>query len=132
MRILGIDWIGIRTNNIDELLRLFQTAMGLELVHKEDENQFVVLSTKGGDKVELFGSSSKYNTHFVTATPVVGFLVDNIEQAREELRSKGIELIGDINRSKGGSAWQHFRGPDGNLYELNYDPARVKTSEVAS
>jgi len=110
---------------MDEFLQLLQTVMGLKVVHSEDNNEFVVLSTHGGDKVELFGPTSKYNRHFALSAPVVGFLVDNIEEARNELRSKGVELIGDIQRSNGGSAWQHFRGPDGNLYELTFDPAKV-------
>ena len=124
MKVLGIDWLGIRSKESEKLLQMFQEVMGLKVVYREDENQFVVLQTTGEDRVELFGQRSKYNKHF-TEGPVVGFRVDDIEAAREELKTKGIELIGEVNRSKSGSAWQHFRGPDGNLYELDYDPSRV-------
>jgi catechol 2,3-dioxygenase-like lactoylglutathione lyase family enzyme len=121
MKVLGIDWLGVRTEESREMLQMFQEVMGLKVVHREDENEFIVLQTSEGDRVELYGPKSKYNTHFAEA-PVVGFRVDDIEGAREELKAKGIELIGEINRGRGGSAWQHFRGPDGNLYELDYDP----------
>ena len=49
---------------------------------------------------------------------VAGFLVDNVEQARQELLSAGIELIGPLVKAEEGYAWQHFRAPDGNVYEL--------------
>jgi hypothetical protein len=32
---------------------------------------------------------------------------------RDRLRDAGIELLGEP-----GPTWQHFRGPDGNVYEL--------------
>jgi hypothetical protein len=31
----------------------------------------------------------------------------------DELRRAGVELLGER-----GSMWQHFQGPDGNVYEL--------------
>jgi hypothetical protein len=33
--------------------------------------------------------------------------------AVQELRGAGIELLGET-----GPTWQHFRGPDGDVYEL--------------
>ena len=45
--------------------------------------------------------------------PVLGFLVDDIVASTEELKQNGIELLGAP-----GPSWQHFRGPDGNVYEL--------------
>ena len=44
---------------------------------------------------------------------VVGFEVTDLAQAVAELRAAGIELLGEP-----GLSWQHFRGPDGNVYEL--------------
>jgi PhnB protein len=53
--------------------------------------------------------------HFDTG-PDVGFAVDDLTSAVQELREAGIELLGPP-----GPTWQHFRGPDGNVYELNSD-----------
>ena len=44
--------------------------------------------------------------------PDVGFAVRDLP-AVQELRDAGIELLGEP-----GPTWQHFRGPDGNVYEL--------------
>ncbi len=89
-----------------------------------EEKGFTVFSLPDGDKVEVFSSKSRYNKHF-RSCPVVGFLVDDIEKATQEIKKSGLELIGEIHRDENGYAWQHFRGPDGNLYELCYDPERL-------
>ncbi len=94
---------------------MFRDIMRLSVVHTEDD--FVELKARNGDTVELFDEASKYNTHF-TSSPVVGFQVDDIEKGRRELEENGISLIGVIKRGNDGSAWQHFKGPDGNIYEI--------------
>ncbi|TWF80512.1 hypothetical protein FHX44_116455 [Pseudonocardia hierapolitana] len=39
------------------------------------------------------------------------------DRARTELETAGIEFFTDTQRDDSGS-WFHFRGPDGNVYEL--------------
>jgi hypothetical protein len=41
---------------------------------------------------------------------VVGFLVDDVED-------EGVGFPGRVQRSEK-AAWVHFRGPDGNVYEI--------------
>ena len=103
------------------MVKLFHDVLGLEVTHAEDE--FVVLRAGDGDSVEVFGPNWKYNQHFSSA-PVVGFLVDDMNEARDRLRRSGLELIGDVKKGERGYAWQHFRGPDGNIYEVVFDPQR--------
>jgi len=119
MKTLGISWMGVRTREFAGMVKLFRDALGLELTHAEEE--FVVLRTQDGDKVEIFGPNWKYNKHF-SAAPVVGFLVEDMDEARDRLKEAGLELIGDVKKGEKGYAWQHFRGPDGNIYELVFDP----------
>ena len=104
------------------MVELFRDVLGLGLIHAEDG--FAVLRTGDGDKVEVFGPNWKYNKHLSSA-PVVGFLVDNMDEARARLMKAGLELIGDVKKGEKGYAWQHFRGPDGNIYEVVLDPQRL-------
>ena len=60
----------------------------------------------------MFGPQYPGKGHFETG-PVVGLEVRDLAQAVAELRRAGIELLGEP-----GPTWQHFRGPDGNVYEL--------------
>jgi catechol 2,3-dioxygenase-like lactoylglutathione lyase family enzyme len=118
MIIRGIVWLGTRTAKFDSMLNLYRDVMGMSVTHQEPG--FVVLDLPNGDKVELFGEDSAYNKEFTH--PVAGFLVDDIESARAEMESAGIEFFGPIERTEDGYAWSHFRAPDGFIYELTYSP----------
>ena len=95
-------------------------VLGLEMVG-QDGDDFVEFALDDGAKFELFGTSAATEEpgHF-TANPVVaGFLVDDIELARDELaRTPGVELLGELHVMPDGYAWQAFRAPDGHAYEL--------------
>ncbi len=112
-------WLGVRTKKFDELLDFYQNKMGLPVAHEEEG--FRALDLPGGDRIEIFSENYKADdgndySHFSTG-PVVGFLVDNIEEAKTEMEAEGIEFIGPIGVG-GHSKWVHFRGVDGNTYEL--------------
>ena len=120
MKIKGIVWLGTRTSNFDAMVCLYQNIMRLDITHQEPG--FVVMDLPNGDRVEVFGDESSYNTFFTN--PVAGFLVDDIHTARAEMESQGIEFIGPTEVAEDGYAWSHFRAPDGFIYELTYDPKR--------
>jgi hypothetical protein len=78
-----------------------------------------------GAKLELFDSAAVADSPWLFASnPVVaGFLVDDIEAARDELvRTPNVQLLGELRVMPNGYAWQHFRAPDGHVYELTSDP----------
>ncbi len=65
--------------------------------------------------MEVFGPTSEYNRHLTG--PVAGFRVGDLDQAADELRQAGVEIVLPIHRSEN-RGWLHFRAPDGFLYEL--------------
>ena len=116
MKVKALAWAGTRTTEYGAMVRLFRDVMGLELAHEDHE--FAGLMLPNGDKVEVFGASDTEHTHFDSG-PVVGFLVDDVVAARAELEASGlVEFFGPPQSWPGGTAWQHFRAPDGNVYEL--------------
>ena len=115
----GIVWLGVRTKKFDELLDFYQNKMGLPVIHEAPG--FCALDLPSGDRIEIFSEDYKSDDgndykHFSTG-PVVGFLVDNIEEAKAEMEAEGIEFIGPVGEGRK-SKWAHFRGVDGNTYEL--------------
>lgn len=50
--------------------------------------------------------------------PVVGFAVASFAAAHAALVASGIEFVYPHPQRAGGRAWQHFRAPDGNVYEI--------------
>ena len=118
-KITGIVYVGVKTEQFDELCKFFGETLGLQKDHFEPG--FATYLTANGDKIEIYGPNDPNNPHHdhFTTGPVPGFEVENIVEARKELEEKGIEFIGPIQGTKpGGSRWSHFKGPDGNVYEL--------------
>jgi len=110
MDVIGIGWMGVRSEKAKELVHFFQEVLSLELAHSE--NEFWVFDLKDGSQIEVFGEEFPGKEHLTTG-PVVGFLVDDLAGSIEELKQNGVELLGAP-----GPSWQHFRGPDGRVYEL--------------
>lgn len=111
----GIVWLGIRTDKFKETIRFYEDILGLAATH--DETGFKAYKLPNDDTIEIFSTDFKSNQHF-TSGPVVGFLVDDIAQVKKEMLDAGIEFIGDIQGNPNKSQWAHFKGPDGNIYEL--------------
>jgi hypothetical protein len=124
VEVKGIRWLGVGTEKVAAMRSFAIEVLGLR-VDGEDTDQFVELVMADGAKLELFGSAARADSPwlFESNTIVAGFLVDDIEAARDELaRAPNVELLGDVGRLPNGYAWQHFRAPDGNVYELTTDP----------
>ena len=110
MDITGLGWSGTRTAQAEELADFYQNVLQLNLVYTEPG--FWVFTLPDGRNVEVFSPAYPGKDHFTTG-PVVGFAVTDLPAAVEELRAADVELVGEP-----GPSWQHFRGPDGNIYEL--------------
>lgn len=121
MEVKSLVWLGMRTEKFDETVKLFRDVMGIAVTHEEPT--FTVLSLANGDQIEVFQPSDQEHTFFTTG-PVAGFEVSDLDQARAELEAAGIEFIGPIQRWGDGYGWSHFRGPDGNVYEITSIPPR--------
>ncbi|MEA2248906.1 MAG: hypothetical protein QOH46_3435 [Solirubrobacteraceae bacterium] len=125
MEVKGIRWVGVSTQRVAPMRAFAIDVLGLGVVG-EDREDFVELGMADGAKLELFGTAEAADGPwlFESNPVVVGFLIDDIEAAREELaRTPGVELLGELQVTPDGYAWQHFRAPDGHVYELTVDPS---------
>lgn len=123
MEVRGVRWIGVRTERYEALRAFAVDVLGLRVASESDG--FLETVAVNGDRFEVFGPGSGHPEWQFSRNPVVaGFLVDDIDAAREELASTdGVELLGQVERAENGMAWQHFLAPDGHVYELTYDPS---------
>ena len=124
MDVRGIGWLGMRTERFDETVAFFERTLGLERDHEDPT--MVVFRLPNGDTIEVFGPRDEEHRHFTTG-PVVGFVVDDIEAGVRDLEAAGIEMLSPIEEG-GGYKWAHFRGPDGNVYELSRTPDATSSS----
>ncbi|MGD0985742.1 MAG: VOC family protein [Acidimicrobiales bacterium] len=114
MQVTGLGWVGTRTYRAAELSQFYVKVLGLAIVYRREG--FWVHELPEGHHVEVFGPNYLGKEHMVTG-PVVGFEVHDLAAAVNELRDAGVELLGTP-----AATWQHFRGPDGNVYELLSPP----------
>jgi catechol 2,3-dioxygenase-like lactoylglutathione lyase family enzyme len=115
MRVHGIRWLGTPTDRYAETVAFARDTLGLRLRLEQDD--FAVFETENGDTFEVFGPKGIADGHQFMVAPVAGFEVDDVNVARAEMETKGIRFIGEVHQAES-SAWSHFYGPDGHVYEI--------------
>lgn len=121
MKVLGLTWIGTRTDQFRVTVSFFEQVLGLPVGNQRED--FVRLDLPDSSAIEVFGPRDTEHPYFTTG-PVVGFLVEDLPAARHDLSRHGIELLGPIGGEAGDYCWQHFRAPDSYVYEIVEDPGR--------
>src|SRR3954452_11034407 len=117
MRVLRLCWLGIPSEQYEPIVVLLRDVMGMQV--ELEEPGTTELSLPSGDRVQVFAPGHPYFELFSREAngPVALFEVEDVRAARPELIAAGIEVVGP-NDEDGAWEWLHFRGPDGNLYEL--------------
>ena len=125
MRVLGVVWVGTRTQDFDGTVAFFRDVLGLPIEIPGPE--FAKGRMPDSSLVEIFGPSDEDHRHFSTG-PVPEFLVDDLPAALAELRAAGVEILGtpEVNNTQG---WLHFRAPDGNVYGLTADTSYARPTQ---
>ena len=67
--------------------------------------------------MHVYGRDDEDHEFFGTA-PVVGLAVDSFRAAHAALVTARVEFLYAEPQRADGRAWQHFRAPDGNVYEI--------------
>jgi len=114
MKIKGLVWLGIPTNNYAAAVQFFTQALGLEVAF--DEADTMELSAENNDRIQLFGPGHRYFEFYRSrgASIVPLFEVDNLDEARDELVRGGAEIVGEPESDEVWT-WLTFRAPDENI-----------------
>ena len=118
MDVKGLSWLGLRTTQFEGMVTFFRDVMGMQPIR--DEPEIVGFQMIDGTQMELYRPEEEFHTFFTTG-PVVAFRVENVEAARTTMEAAGIEFIGPIQRA-GKTSWNHFRAPDGTVFEILSKP----------
>ncbi len=126
VRIVGYSWVGIVTQDFEGTVRFFTEQLALPLTHRDDEAQFALFRLPSGQVFDVFGPENEYaSVHTTTGCPVVGFEVEDVRAAHEEMARQGVEFVTEVEEDEEGASWVYFRGPDGQLYELQRPPKNL-------
>ena len=111
MRIRGLVFAGSATERRREMAAFAEDVLGMppaedpgveaDLFELPDGSRFAVADPRG------MGDTSR----------TIGFLVDDLDAAVAELRAAGAWVAGEAGENAA-ERYQHFRAPDGALYEL--------------
>lgn len=114
LEVTSLGWLGIRTDRFEETLNFFRDVLGLEVIRQERD--VVGFAFPDGAELEVWRPEDRFHGFFTTG-PVVGFRVDDVEEARARMEAAGVEFLTPVQHSDR-ATWSHFRGPDGNVYEI--------------
>ena len=130
MKILKIDHLGIAVSSIDAGKNLWADVLGLHYEGSETVEEQKVTTAffpVGESEVELLESTApdgpvaKFLEKKGEGIHHIAFRVENIDQALEELKAKGIRLIDEKPRKGAGGAriaFLHPKATNGVLVEL--------------
>jgi catechol 2,3-dioxygenase-like lactoylglutathione lyase family enzyme len=123
VEVLGLIWIGTRTDAFTATAEFFGSKLGLPVGRRRPH--FVRFDLADWGSIEVFDAASDEYPHF-THGPVLGFAVTNLEESARALERQGYPLLLPPGGERGGYRWQHFQGPDDCVFEIVEYPDRPR------
>jgi hypothetical protein len=112
-----LGFLGVRTASaaaFQSTVALYRDVLAMAPFH--DEPDAVWFRAADGTEIHVYGPGDS-DHEFFGPGPVAGLVVDDFDATRAAMVAAGIPFIGDPQRA-GDSAWNHYLGPDGNVYEI--------------
>lgn len=131
MKVLRVDHIGIAVRNLEEAIEFYKNTLGIEPqgIEQVDEQKVKVAFFPCGDsELEIMESTTpdgpigRFIEKNGEGIQHIALRVDNIEEALESLKAKGIRLIDEKPRYGAGGAriaFLHPKATKGVLLELS-------------
>jgi catechol 2,3-dioxygenase-like lactoylglutathione lyase family enzyme len=115
VKVRSLGWIGVRTAHADAMCAFYRDVLGLEVILERPGATWFRLAD--GTEAHVYAADDA-DHDFFGAGPVVGFTVESFAAAHAEMTRAGVPFVYPEPQRHGGRAWQHFRAPDGNVYEI--------------
>jgi hypothetical protein len=95
MSVRSIGFVGIRTERLEDLVKLFRDVIGVPVVRQGTD--LVGFALADGTVLECYGPGDSFHAFFTTG-PVVGFRVDDFDATRAAMLVAG----GRVRTERGG------------------------------
>jgi predicted enzyme related to lactoylglutathione lyase len=115
--VTGVDFVPFSTQNLDAAVDFYGNKLGLRRSVYYPERNFAEFET-GNLTISLINGEAMGIGHNVNRT-AMALHVDDVESARAELESRGVEFTGDI-LDTGVCHMAFFADPDGNALMLHH------------
>jgi len=117
MNITGVDFIALPTRDFAAAEAFYGGVLGLE--RSKQWGDMPAAEYETGTLTIALMQSDAFGIDFAAHSHPVALHVDDVEEARAELESKGIEFAADTMDS-GVCHMAHFKDPDGNVLMLHH------------
>jgi catechol 2,3-dioxygenase-like lactoylglutathione lyase family enzyme len=111
-------WIGVVCEDFDAQRAFYRDVLGLR--ERETGDDWAEYDVGAGLSFELLRRTDE--PEYDARRYQVGFVVDDIRSARDELLSRGVTPITDVIEGSEGASWAYFRDPEGNVFEITQRP----------
>jgi len=112
-----LGFLGVRTASraaFDATVALYRDLLRIEPFVVEPAA--VWFRAADGSQIHVYGPGDEDHAFFGEA-PVVGLVVDDFDAARSAMVAAGVAFVGEPQQA-GDAVWNHYVGPDGNVYEI--------------
>ena len=108
-------------NDFEKSLKFYRDTLGLEV--NSNEGKFADFKLEGTslaifekeEAVSMFPKEHMGNGGGI----VLGFQVENVEKACEDLKNKGVEIFEGPKKTDWGQEVAYFKDPDNNIWEIS-------------
>lgn len=130
MKVKRVGYVGVRTPELERMTWFFRDVLGLEAAGEDEAVTFTKMPTHRFDLVEVYASEHRDERMIPNDVDfAIGFVVDDVEQARAEVLAAGLEC-GEIvwaakefdSPAYGEFAWFFVRAPDGRAFAIEQVP----------
>ncbi|HEY1331588.1 MAG TPA: VOC family protein [Actinomycetota bacterium] len=105
-------WVGVVCADLERQRSFYRDVLGLSEADQGDD--WVQFDMGPGVTFELIAQSNE--AEYDHSRYQVGFVVDDIDAARQELLGRGVQVVSDVKGSD--SRWAYFRDAEGNVFEI--------------
>ena len=119
--VTGVDFVSLPTEDLERSIAFYADVLGLERskVWGKSDAEALGAEFETGTVTLALVLGERLGIEFQENRVPVAFHVEDVEAARAELESKGVEFSGDIIDS-GVCFMANFRDPDGNALMLHH------------
>jgi predicted enzyme related to lactoylglutathione lyase len=127
MTVTGVDFITVPTRDFEQAERFYGDVLGLE--RSKQWGSMPAREFETGNLTIAVMQSDAFGQEFQPHSHPIALHVDDVEAARAELESQGVEFTGETMDS-GVCHMAHFADPDGNrlMFHHRYAPPEARPS----
>ena len=115
--VTGVDFITVPTRDFEKASEFYGDVLGLE--RSKQWGNMPAAEFETGTLTIAVMQSDAFGIEFQPHGHPIAFHVDDVEAARKQLESKGVEFLADTMDS-GVCHMAHFKDPDGNTLMLHH------------